>query len=110
MPMTNEQLLDLKQKFALQGYNVPNQLKMVIADLVFDLMNGKGTETIISNGTDAGSRFLRVVLSLSSTLTLEQMRAINTMLSYAKVPVTMEQFFDRKRTADNIRLSLRVGE
>lgn len=106
--MTNEQLLDLKQKFALQAYSVPNQLKMVMADIIFDLANGKGTETLVSNGSNAGTRYLRAVLSLSGTITIDQIRMINSMLTYVNLPVTMEQFFDRKRTADNLRFSYRV--
>lgn len=106
MSMTEQELLNIKQKLSLQAFTVSNDLKMALADVIFHLANGDGgIEQSIGRPPD-DKQYLRAVVPLNTTVSLVQRDALRTALDFLKLGVTIEFFPVASRGTDNIRIGL----
>lgn len=106
--MNTGELIDMKQKVFFVGYALPTDLKMLLCDMAFSLHNGEGIETIRNWGDGSKKHFRRAIVQLNQSIPLNVRDSFNDVAD--SMGVSFEWFYDKRRGADNLRVTVEVEQ
>lgn len=101
--MSPETAMQMKQIVLMQAHTVPNELKLKMCEVVEQLVEGEGVEYAIG-----GQLRQRSVIAMSDIITQIQQDELKQAFSSLNMGIRVNFHFDKKRTADNISISVPI--